>query len=64
MYGTYCRLNVHVYASNREVIKAASRKLKPEVRRSREQRDARHRFYRSMLEYHAGDGRLVSTFRL
>lgn len=53
MYGTYCRLNVWVWATNREVIKVASRKmLKADVRHARVMRAARHKFYRQMLEYH------------
>ncbi len=52
MFGTYERLNVPVWATSREVIKAASLKLKPAVRFSPQHRDARHRFYLTMLEYH------------
>lgn len=64
MFGTYERLNVHVFASNRAVIKAASQKLKPECRFSREHRRGRHVFYRNMLEYHAKSQNLVRNFRL
>lgn len=53
MFGTYQRLHVSVHATNREVIKAASKKLKPAARTSREYREGRHLFYRNMLEYHA-----------
>jgi len=64
MYGTYCRLNVHVFASNRDVITAASRKmLKASVRRGREHRAARHAFYRQMLHCHRKDRDLVVGFR-
>lgn len=64
MYGTYQRLNVSVYASNREVIRAASRKLKPSARHSREYREGRHLFYRNMIEYHAKALALVKEWRL
>jgi uncharacterized protein (DUF305 family) len=53
MFGTYQRLQVSAFASPREVIRAAQGKLKPESKYSREQREARHAFYRMMLDYHA-----------
>lgn len=53
MYGTYCRLNLPVWASDREVIRAASKKLKRRFRHDRKRRDVRHEFYRNMLQYHA-----------
>lgn len=52
MYGTYCRLRVHVAATDREVIRAALRKLKPSARKGRAKREARHAFLREMLAYH------------
>jgi hypothetical protein len=64
MYGTYCRLNIHVYASGREVIRAASHKLKKTVRFAREHREVRHAFYKQMLNYHRRDRALVQQFRL
>jgi hypothetical protein len=60
LYGTYCRLRVHVSASNRAVIKAASRKITREHRYGRAQRDARHAFYRAMLECHRDAGNLYA----
>jgi hypothetical protein len=39
-------------------------KLKPEVRRDPARREARHRFYREMLEYHRGAQEIVSYWRL
>jgi hypothetical protein len=63
-HGTYERLGVTVYASNRDVIKAASRKLKPEARFGRKQRKARHAFYREILACHRAALELVITFRL
>lgn len=47
---TYGRLGVHVWASDRQVIKAASTKLKHKF--NREERLARHGFYKRMLEEH------------
>lgn len=63
MYSTYCRLGVHIGSSAREVIRAARRKLAATAFR-REQREARHNFYRAMLRYHADAGGLVRAFRL
>ena len=62
--GTYERLGVTVFASNREVIRAASRKLKPGARSDRKQRTARHAFYRTMLACHGAALELVIRFRL
>jgi hypothetical protein len=62
MYGTYCRLHVHVYASNIEVIRCASRKLKKSARHDRKAREARHAFYRQMLDYHQEARRLAHTW--
>jgi len=64
MYGTYCRLGVHVYATAREVIIAARRKLKRSARTGRKHRDARHAFYRAMLKEHRDARALVQAFRL
>lgn len=51
-HGTYCRLRVPVWASDREVIRAAHRKLKRSARRSFAARAARHEFLRAMLAHH------------
>jgi hypothetical protein len=64
MYGTYERLNVHVHASNLALLRAARMKLRPDVRTSREHREARHKFYREMMKYHADARELVRYFRL
>lgn len=64
VHGTYQRLGVTVFASHREVIKAASRKLKPEARFNRKHRTARHAFYRDMLAGHRAALDLVIRFRL
>jgi hypothetical protein len=61
---TYERLGVTVFATDREVIKAASRKLKPEARFDRKQRAARHLFYREILACHRAARELVIRFRL
>ena len=62
--GAYERLGLTVFASNRELIKAASRKLKPEARFHRKHRKARHAFYREMLARHRAALELVIRFRL
>ena len=64
MYGTYLRLDITVHDGWRAVIRAAARKLKPKVLRDPEQRDARHRFYREMLDYHRDAQHLVRVWRL
>jgi len=51
MYGTYRRLNVHVGASNIEVIRAARRSLMSHSL-DHQHRAGRHRFFRQMLAYH------------
>ncbi len=64
MYGTYLRLGVTVWASDRTVIRAARRKLARSARRDPAKREARKRFYREMLEHHANAQRLAGEFRL
>ena len=64
MFGTYQRLNVHVYASDYEVIRRALRKLKRKGRYDRKHREARHAFLRQMLAYHAKARKLVHAYRL
>jgi hypothetical protein len=64
MHGTYLRLGVTVWASDRSVIRAARRKLARSARRDPAKRDARKRFYREMLEHHANAQRLLVEFRL
>ena len=51
-WGTYCRLNLHVSASTRDVLRAAQKVIKPEARYSRKARKQRHFFYRNMLAMH------------
>jgi hypothetical protein len=62
MFGTYERLNVHVYASNLGVIREARKKLLNP--RNPEEREARKKFYRMMLDYHEQARNLVEEFRL
>lgn len=64
MYGTYLRLDVTVWASNRTVIRAARHKLTRFAQRNPAKREVRKRFYREMLEHHANAQRLVAEFRL
>jgi hypothetical protein len=59
MYGTYCRLRVTIAASNIDVIRAARRKVRRNMRHGRDWRQARHWFFRQMLVYHAKAQRLA-----
>ena len=63
MYGTYLRLGITVWDSDRTVIRAARRKLTRPAR-DPAKREARKRFYREMLEHHASAQRLIAEFRL
>lgn len=63
-FGTYNRLNLHVSATGRDVIRAARTKIAEHHRRDPAMREARKAFYRQMLEYHAGAQDLVREFRL
>jgi hypothetical protein len=51
MLGTYNRLNVHVMASDLEVIRAARTKLAKHAF-TREHREFRRQFYAEMLKHH------------
>ena len=64
MFGTYCRLNVHVFASWRTVVRAANTKIAEKCRRGPAFRAERKRFYRQMLDYHRDARALVQEFRL
>lgn len=64
MFGTYNRLRVTIYDSNIAVIKAASKKIDERFRKDRVRRNARHEFYRCMLEYHRKAIELASQWRL
>lgn len=62
-YAQYCRLAVHVGASNRTVIRAAHRLLNPVSRRAATARKARHEWLRAILREHADAQRLCRQFR-
>ena len=51
-YAIYCRLNVHVRASSREIVGATHRLLLKSSRRSRKRRTERHKLLRDMLKEH------------
>jgi hypothetical protein len=51
-FGIYQRLNVPVTATDCEVIRALYRKIRPECRRDRAFRKARHDRYRGVLKCH------------
>lgn len=65
MYGTYCRLNVHVSASWRDVVRASTLKLNRKFRRSHkmDDRNMRKGFYRTMLDYHKSARELLGEYR-
>jgi hypothetical protein len=63
-FGTYLRLDITVHDGWRAVVRAAATKLTPEARRDPARREARHRFYRQMLEYHRGAQDIVADWRL
>lgn len=63
MYGTYCRLGVHVMASTRTVLRALYRKMKPSARRGRVARDSRHTIARLILREHADARRAFIEWR-
>lgn len=52
MYGTYCRLGLHVSDSDVAVIRAANAKLNKSAKRGPELRQARRDFYAIMLRHH------------
>jgi hypothetical protein len=63
MFGTYQRLGVPVWASNRAVIKALSRKLTAAAHK-REHRTERHKLIRQVLAIHASQQELCRVFKL
>lgn len=63
MLGTYHRLNVTVWASDREVIRRIRDRFSKEAFHP-ELRDNRKRIYRQMLEYHHNAQALCLEFRL
>lgn len=52
MYSTYCRLNVHVLASDITVIREVRKRLRSEVLQDRSARGRRHEIYKLILAEH------------
>lgn len=52
MFSIYLRLNLHVSATSREVIRATYGRLNPHAR-GRDYRELRHEILRDMLAHHA-----------
>jgi hypothetical protein len=63
-YDTYLRLDITVHDGWRAGVRAAAKKLTPEARRDPTKREARHRFYRQILDYHREAQEIVSYWRL
>jgi hypothetical protein len=63
MQGAYDRLRVHVFASWRDVVRAANTRIARKHRRGAVMREARKRFYREMLGCHQRHQELVLTCR-
>lgn len=51
-YSTYRRLRVPVWATDREVIAAALKKVRKAHRRRRASREGRHEYLRAILTHH------------
>jgi hypothetical protein len=64
MLGTYHRLHIPVWASDITVIRAARKKISKSHLHSRKHRDARHSFYRVMLNYHRKAQQLFYAARI
>jgi hypothetical protein len=64
LFGTYCRLGLPVWSTDREVIAAALRKLKRSARKGRKHREGRHAFLRCMLNNHHAAQQLCREYRL
>jgi hypothetical protein len=64
MFGTYTRLNVPTYASWRQVIRAAVKRLDPNALKDPQLRPDRKAFYRIMLEHHQRAQEMVEAYRL
>lgn len=57
MFSTYLRLNVHAFASDVDVVRAARKRLKREAFKY-EHRAFRREFYAQLLRHHADAQRL------
>jgi hypothetical protein len=64
MQGTYGRLQIHVFASWRDVVRAANGRIARKHRRAPAMREERKRLSRGMLGCHHRLQELVRTFRL
>lgn len=64
MYATYLRLNLHVFDSRRDVVRAAHARIARDAQRDPAKREERKRFYREMLGYHRDAQQIVHRFRL
>lgn len=62
-FGTYQRLNVHVLASDREVIRATRKKISETHLYDRRARTARHSLYKEMLHHHKKARELYIEYR-
>lgn len=60
MFGTYNRLGLPVWATERQVIRAARFKLTRRARWGRECRSERHKFLRQMLAHHVDARKLYA----
>lgn len=63
-YSTYNRLNLHVSATPKEVVRAARMKLQPFTWTDRRFRAARHAFFREILAHHHEAQEMCRTWRL
>lgn len=55
MHARYLRLDLHVSASDSDVIRAARATIVSAHRRGRTYRNARHSYYREMLKHHQAE---------
>lgn len=62
-YAQYCRLHVHVGASNREVVRKAHGLLHGEARRSAAMRKTRHEWLLGILAEHLAAREVVRFIR-
>jgi len=61
-FGTYNRLNLHVSATPKEVLRALYKKMKPSARQ-RKQREHRHFIARIVLMHHCDARGIFSKYR-
>lgn len=63
-FGIYCRLGVPIWASDRQVIRAARGRIARAARRDSGLRAERRIFYAAMLRFHHGEQDTARQFRL